>query len=326
MKKYFLIFIVLSTSVAAQTQHTEWRTGIRDTSYNSQGDFRKNLKNYPFIKLVGEQTMSNVSEKRNLTYAKIDQRSLHLDAFLPKGKKVTPAVLLIHGGGWRSGNRSQHIPLAQHLAAKGIASFTVEYRLSTEAFYPAAVFDVKSAVRWLKANAKKFNIDTNKIAILGFSAGGQLASLVGLTPGLKKLEGDIGSKKYTSSVNAVIDIDGTLSFVHPESWEAKNISTNVGASAMWIGYKGNERLDLWTEASPFTYAKDNTIPFLFLNSSVERMHAGRDDFKKMMDEKGVYTEIINFKDSPHGFCLYEPWFTPMVGNIVSFLGKVFISR
>ena len=84
-----------------------------------------------------------------------------------------------------------------------------------------------------------------------------------MTPDLKKLEGNLANTKFSSKVNAVIDIDGTLSFVHPESWEFQNINTNVGASAMWLGYAGTERLDLWTEASPFTYAKNNKIPFLF---------------------------------------------------------------
>ncbi|WP_316783890.1 alpha/beta hydrolase [Pedobacter frigiditerrae] len=323
MLKYLLFFLAISSFANAQEQRIEWRTGIKDTSYNTQRDFRNNIKKYPFIKLVVEQQMPNVTEKRNLAYAKIGDRKLLIDAFLPKSKSKTAAVLIVHGGGWRSGDRSQHIPLAQHLAAKGMASFTVEYRLSTEAFYPASVFDVKSAVRWLKANAKQFNVDTNKIAILGFSAGGQLASLVGVTENVKKLEGDIGSFKYSSKVNAVIDIDGTLSFVHPESWELQNINTNKGASAMWLGYAGNERLDLWKEASPFTYANENKVPFLFLNSAVERMHAGRDDFKKLMDKKGIYTEIVSFKDSPHSFCLYQPWFDLTVNHITSFLEKVF---
>lgn len=325
MKKITFYLLVLFCPAIAAGQHTEWRTGIRDTSYSSQGDYQKNLKYYPFIKLVPPQKMPNVKEKPGLVYADAGQRPLHLDAFLPKNtKRKTAAVLIVHGGGWRSGDRSQHIPLAQHLAAKGIAAFTVEYRLSTEAFYPAALFDVKAAVRWLKANAKALNVDTSKIALLGFSAGGQLAALAGVTSHLPKLEGDLGARAYSSKVNAVIDIDGTLSFVHPESWEAQNTST-VGASAWWIGYPRTERLDLWTEASPFEYAAQNRAPFLFLNSSVERMHAGRDDFKKKMDELGVYTEIISFKDSPHSFCLYEPWFDPMVNNIVSFLSKVFKS-
>ncbi|WP_133552807.1 alpha/beta hydrolase [Pedobacter duraquae] len=322
MKKYLPLIFGLFTTVNSQAQHLEWRTGIRDTSYSSQSDFRSNKKKYPDIKLVQEQKLPGVTEKRNLVYAKAGQRELHLDAFTPKSTTRTAAVILIHGGGWRSGDRSQHIPLAQHLAAKGVASFTVEYRLSTEAFYPAGVFDVKASVRWLKANAKKYNVDTSKIAVLGFSAGGQLASLVGVTAHVNKLEGDLGNNKYSSSVNAVIDIDGTLSFIHPESWEAQNLS-NVGASAMWIGYPRTERLDLWAEASPDNYTPESTIPFLFLNSSVERMHAGRDDFRKNMEKKGVYTEVVSFKDSPHGFCLYEPWFDPMVNNITSFLAKVF---
>lgn len=323
MKKYTFFLLIFFLSVVAQAQRMEWRTGVRDTTYSTLSDYRKNIKNYPFIKIVQEQQFPNVVEQRNITYVKIGARPLQLDAFVPKkAKGKTAAVLVVHGGGWRSGDRAQHIPLAQHLAAKGIASFTVAYRLSTEAFYPAAVYDVKAAVKWLKANANKYHVDTNKIAVLGFSAGGQLAALVGLSAQVGEIEENMANAKYSSLVNAVIDIDGTLSFVHPEAWEAKN-PQNIGASAMWLGYPGNERMDLWTAASPFTYAKTNTIPFLFLNSSVERMHAGRDDFKKMMDEKGVYTEIINFKDSPHSFCLYEPWFEPMVGNITSFLSKVF---
>ncbi|MET1057313.1 MAG: alpha/beta hydrolase [Pedobacter sp.] len=324
MKRYSILILGLIYSVFAKGQSTQWLTGIRDTSYSSAGDYRNNLKNYPFIKLVMPQKFANVKEKPGLVYAKTGERELHLDAFLPGDKKggKTPAILIVHGGGWRSGDRSQHIPLAQHLADKGIAAFTVEYRLSTEALYPNAVFDVKAAVRWLKANAKSLNVDTGKVALLGFSAGGQLAALAGVTSAVKKLEGDFGNVGYSSKVNAVIDIDGTLSFVHPDSWETQNPGT-FGASGMWFGYPRTERIDLWTEASPFTYAGQNTTPFLFLNSSVVRMHAGRDDWKKQMDQKGVYTEIVNFKDSPHSFCLYEPWFDPMLGNITAFIAKVF---
>jgi acetyl esterase/lipase len=325
-KKYSLVILTLLVPVIAIGQHTQWLTEIRDTSYTSFSDYRKTLKNYPFIKLVKPKQMANVKERFALVYAKAGQRSLHVDAFLPaalKKNNKTAAVLIVHGGGWRSGDRSQHIPLAQHLAAKGIAAFTIEYRLSTEALYPAAVYDVKAAVRWLKANGKKLNIDTAKIALLGFSAGGQLAALSAMSSTVAQLEGDIGIKGYSSAVNAVIDIDGTLSFTHPEAWETQNSAT-VAASAKWLGYLRTEKLDLWTEASPLTYAESNKLPFLFLNSSVERMHAGRDDFKRMMDGKGIFTEVVSFKDSPHGFCLYEPWFEPTLNHIVSFLATVFI--
>lgn len=323
LKKVAFIFLFSITLTSLKAQQHLWKTGVRDTSYSSLQDFKKTVKQYPNIELVKEKPSPKVIEKRNLTYADAGNRPLKIDAFLPKkpaGK--TPAVLIVHGGGWRSGDRSQHIPLAQQLAERGYASFTAEYRLSTEAFYPAAVYDLKAAVRWLKASGKKFNIDTTKVAILGFSAGGQLASLVGLTPDVQKLAGNFGNTKYANDVAAVIDIDGTLSFVHEEAWETKN-KESINASAKWLGYPRTERLDLWQEASPLTYADKNNIPFLFLNSSVERMHAGRDEFTQQMDKKGVYTKVVTFENSPHSFCLYQPWFSQTVNHIDTFLKKVF---
>ena len=322
--RYYTLLLLSIIALNATAQHEEWRTGIRDTTYNTMQDYQHNLKKFPFIKIVPDSNSSKVREKRNLVYCQVGGRQLHLDAFSPakKLKKAMTAVLIIHGGGWRSGNRSQHIPLAQHLAGMGYTCFTLEYRLSTEAFYPAAVNDIKSALKWMRANAKEFNIDPTKFAIMGFSAGGQLAALTGVTSGLTRFDKNDCNNEQSSAVQAVIDIDGTLSFVHPESSETQN-QQNVGASAWWIGYPRTERLDLWEDASPLSYANRNTVPFLFLNSAVERMHAGRDDFKKAMDEKGVYTKVVTYENTPHSFCLYRPWFDPMVKDIDIFLSKIF---
>lgn len=323
MKKYLFIFAGLCCFLKVSAQSKEWLTGVPDTSFNIKQDYLKNLKHYPFIKIVPDSVTAAVTEQRNLVYCQSGSRQLHIDAFIPsKKKKLVPAVIIIHGGGWRSGNRTQHIPLAQHLAALGYACFTVEYRLSTEALYPAAVNDIKSAIQWVRANGRRFHTDTNKITILGFSAGGQLAALVGMTSGMNKFDALDCNKGHSSAVQAVVDLDGTLTFVAPEASETQN-PQKVGASAWWLGYKRTERLDVWTDASPLTYAKRNQLPFLFLNSSVERMHAGRDEFKTMMDKKGVYVQIVNFKATPHTFCLYRPWFNPMVKDIDAFLTKIF---
>ena len=155
-------------------------TGVSDTSFNTQRAFAQIRKSYPNSSIPTVAPSATVAEARNLVYGNTGQRDLQLDVFYPK-KTVSqnrPAILIIHGGGWRSGHRSQHIPLAQKLAENGFVAVTAEYRLSTEALYPAAVFDLKAAIRWMRANAKKYGINANKITALGFSAGGQLAALL----------------------------------------------------------------------------------------------------------------------------------------------------
>jgi len=324
MKK--LIPLFLSIILASQTiaQNTSGITGKADTSYSSSAALKSTLKSYPNIRLAEEKSSPEVIEKRGLTYCSFGDRELRIDAFIPASapQQKTPAILIVHGGGWRSGNRAMHIPLAQRLAAAGYACFTVEYRLSTEALYPAAIYDLKAALRWIRQNAEKFNIDTKKIAALGFSAGGELATFAGVTNELKKFNEKGCSDKFSSKVQAIIDIDGTLSFVHPESGEGKD-GKKPSAATYWFGYSKAENPELWKEASPLTYVGKHSPPILFLNSSVDRMHAGRDDFRKELARYKIYSEVHTFPDSPHGFCLFEPWFEPTVNYISNFMQKVF---
>ena len=236
MGKYFLGLCLLLLAITASGQMTSGLTGKRDTSYTNYSAYQSTRKQHQNIKLVREFRLPSVREKRNITYCKIGDRSLLLDAFYPKKNtpRKTPAILVIHGGGWRSGSRAQHIPLAQRLASRGYACFTAEYRLSTEALYPAAVHDLKAALRWLRANAKEFNIDTSRIAALGFSAGGELAAFIGTTNKNPQYEGANCQLNFSSEVQAIVDIDGTLSFVHPESGEG-NDSRSISAATYWFG-------------------------------------------------------------------------------------------
>lgn len=327
MKLYFALILSLLYISVSVAQSTKGLTGEPDTSYTTYSAYRSTSKQHPNIRIVGEKKFASVKESRGLVYCNPGTRDLKIDVFQPKAKKSGgyPAVLIVHGGGWRSGNRTQHIPMAQHLAAAGFASFTVEYRLSTEALYPAAVHDVKAAIRWMRANARKLNIDSSKIAILGFSAGGELAAFVGTTGGISRFEGASCNKGHSSDVQAIVDIDGTLSFVHPESGEGDD-RKSTSAASYWFGYGKAENPGLWKDASPLTHAANNKAPVLFLNSSVDRMHAGRDDFRKVLDEKGVYSEVFTFEGAPHSFCLFEPWFTPTVDHVARFLNGVFSKK
>ncbi|HUS03388.1 MAG TPA: alpha/beta hydrolase, partial [Chitinophagaceae bacterium] len=284
-------------------------------------------KTYPDIKIVSEFHSRSVKEKRNIVYCKVEKRKLLLDAFYPSGKtkQKRTAIMIIFGGGWRSGNRAMHYPLAQHLADRGYVCFTPEYRLSTEALYPAAVYDLKAAVRWIHANAKKYNIDTARIAALGFSAGGQLAALLATTNNNISFEGAGCNLKYSSNVQALIDMDGTLSFVHPESGEGDD-SKKISASTYWFGYSRKEKPELLEQASPLTHVDRNTPPTLFINSGVDRMHAGRNDFIKVLNRYSIYSDVKTFENSPHSFPLFHPWFEPMVKYVDEFLRKVFKAK
>jgi acetyl esterase/lipase len=317
-----LIFNFLQADACAQS--LIGITGIRDTSYTVAAEFTKNIRRYPDIKIAQPEIWGNLKQQLNVPYCRLANRNLTLDVFsLPKkGKVKRTAILIIHGGGWRSGDKSLHHPLAQQLAQMGYVCFMPEYRLSTEALFPAAVYDVKAAVRWVRANAKKFGIDSKKVVVLGHSAGGELAAFLGATNGNSDFEGETCNLKFSSAVNAVIDMDGTLSFIHPESGEGDD-SKRTSTATYWFGYSKTENPEVWKQASPLTHVGKTTPPVLFLNSMVERMHAGRDDFTRVLQTQGTYFKVKTYEGAPHSFCLFEPWFTPMVSDIDQFIKIVF---
>jgi len=316
------LFLMLGLSCFAQM--TTGLTGQRDTSFSIYSDYKKNLKKYPDIRIVPDSLPASVLRKQDIIYCNNGRRDLQLDVFYPRQKatKPSPAILIIFGGGWRSGNRTQHYPLAEHLAALGYVCFTADYTLSTEALYPEAVYNLKAAVRWIRANARQYHVNANQITTLGFSAGGELAAFLGATNGDPKFEGTEGNAKYSSRVNAVVDIDGTLSFVHPESGEGDD-SKNTSAATYWFGYHKKDNITLWQDASPLNHVGKTAPPYVFINSSLDRMHAGRTDFIKVLDENHIYSEVHALPNTPHTFCLYHPWFNETVMYIDSFLKKVY---
>jgi len=212
-------FILALQPLLAQNQIREIP---RDTTYSIARVYRQIKKDYPYAIPVQDNLPAGVVAFRDIVYATLPEtpygkRDLHVDLFCPEKAGKYPVLILIHGGGWRAGEKSMEVPMAQMIAAKGFVTIAVEYQLSLEAKYPAAVHNIKAAIRWLRANAEKYNIDPERIAISGTSAGGQLAMLVGMTPGIEKLEGNMGVTGYSSAVQAIIDVDGVVDFMAPMS-------------------------------------------------------------------------------------------------------------
>ena len=283
--------------------------------YSIESTYEKLKKKYPFISPIKPIVSNEIKSKENIVYLKIGKTRLKADIYIPKNhhKKTFPAVLLIHGGAWNSGSKENERSMAQQLALNGFVSISISYRLSTEAPYPAAVLDIKSAIKWARKNAKKYHIDADRLAILGASSGAQLATLVGVTPNSPIFNNY--SSLFSDDVQAIINIDGIVSFIHPEAQESNS-------AGMWLGGLVDENPKNWKEASPLEYVNEKTPPTLFINSSQPRFHAGRDDMIAILNKYNIYNEIHTIPDTPHSFWLMHPWFETTVNYTVSFLNKV----
>ncbi len=310
MRKLKLILVLFFNVLVMQSQQYKV-----DTSYTIKSTYTKLIKKYPFITIPEIKANPDVKETFDLVYNQKD-RALHFDAFINTKKKKNPAVIMIHGGGWRSGNKSQMQFIGKEIAAKGYSCFSIEYRLSLEAKYPEGVIDVKNAIKFIKDNAAKFHVDPNKIAVLGCSSGGQMAALIGTTNNNPLFEDKDYKSRSSSKVNAMIDVDGVLAFKHPESSEGD-------MAAFWLGGKSDEIPENWKNASALSHTDKNTPPVLYICSSIPRFHAGRDDMITILNNYKIYNELQTIPDSPHSFWFYDPWFTQTISYSVRFLDKIF---
>jgi acetyl esterase/lipase len=195
---------------------------------------------------------------RNLDYAGNGNIRQALDIYIPHNRvsEKLPVVVYIHGGGWarQSKDFAGHVmPFIRTGRYIGVA---INYRLVDEATILEIVYDCKAAIRYLKANAKKYGIDKNKIGVWGHSAGGHLAAMIGLTSASKALEGDVGYyKKENGSVACAVDADGPTDF---ES--LKSVEEEYKNSPLFKSFFNND-MEAVKLASPITHADGSCIPF-----------------------------------------------------------------
>ena len=129
------------------------------------------------------------------------------------------------------------------------------------------------------------------------------------------VKGAGGHPERSSDVQAIVNIDGTLAFHHPESVEGK-------AASEFLGGTYAQKPEVWEEAAPLNHAGKNTPPIIFINSSIPRFHAGRDDMIKILDRHGIYHEEHTLPDTPHPFWFFHPWFEPTREITIRFLNRV----
>lgn len=293
-------------------------------SYTAETAFSKLAPAYPFIRIASRHVPPSVRAVKNITYTSYGERALQLDLYLPAGGsgKAAPGIVLVHGGGWRTGGRDNFAPMAIRMAQRGYAAATISYRLSPEAAYPTAIHDTKAAIRWMRTHAARHGIDGDRIAVAGGSAGGQIASLAGVTNGIARFDPGARDSAVSSAAQAVVNIDGLSDFTSEEARRHEDDPAKQPSCAgAWFGGRYAEKTALWRDASPTFYVNENTAPILFIGSGQSRFSVGRDAMVGRLNAAGVANSVLLLPDTPHGFWLFDPWLDSTVEATTAFLDQ-----
>jgi acetyl esterase/lipase len=211
-----------------------------------------------------------VGVQRDLEYARPDGIPLMLDIYaLKQAPHRLPVLIWIHGGTWKAGSKA-HCPLT-FLAREGFAVVSIEYRFIDQAPFPAQLFDCKGAIRWLRANADRLNLDTDRIAVFGASAGGHLAALIGTTAGVKEMEGDVGGNlEQSSRVHAICAFYPPTDLNRLVTDPKSRLSPDSDIGKL-LGGPLEQNLDKAARANPINYITADDTPFFILHGEKDTM-------------------------------------------------------
>ena len=218
---------------------------------------------------------NHISVEKNVVYSSVNDRQLHLDIYYPKHHKnlqqqPIPLLIWVHGGAWRAGSKEGSPALAA--LRRGYAVASVEYRLSGEAIFPAAIEDCKAAVCFLRFNAKRYNIDPERFGAWGSSAGGHLVALLGTTSDSDEFQAQSICQKATPEIQAVCDWFGPTDFLRMNDFPGK-MDHNAANSpeSQFIGGPIQQNKSKVQLANPITYASKHAPPFLIMHGEVDAL-------------------------------------------------------
>jgi len=305
-----------SISVRADNSHTPQVVNHipgEMPEYTIAREYQKHRTRYPYIEPINPDMASTIQCQENTTYRSVADRSLALDVCFPDAPTSSITVLLVHGGGWRSGHRSHLKLLAKRLAEAGFVAATVDYRTSKVALYPAGMKDLEYAMHWLKNKLRAWQVPHGQFALLGASSGAHMASLLGAR---------LGAADQQLPVAAVINLDGIVETTSAHVRKHEDRPGKVSYLALWLGGRYVEAPALWREVSPLHALGEDPPATLFINSSAPRFHAGRDRYLKHLEEREKLGHVVEIPDTPHTFWLFEPWFSTVVTETAQFLRRV----
>lgn len=242
----------------------------------------------------------NVAFETGIEYSNPDGQHLQLNLARPKtGDGPFPAIVCIHGGGFRAGKRESYDALCLKLAQNGYVAITVTYRLAPKYPFPAAVHDTKAAVRWLRANAAKYKVNPDRIGVTGGSAGGHLAQFLGVTAGVKEFEGNGGHADQSSRVKCVVNVYGPSDFT-------KSYGKSVDAAEvlpLFLGGNLETAKQAHIRSSPLNWVTPNAAPTLCIHGTEDK-YVAHEQAVWIVDRlkaAGVEAELLTLEGAGHGF-------------------------
>jgi acetyl esterase/lipase len=248
--------------------------------------------------------------QQDVTYLPPDRRE-KLDLYLPDHRPAgtsSPAVLIIHGGGWSGGDKSAHreFVTGTALAAHGYACASVEYMKEPGKRWPTNLFDCKNAVRWLRANAARLQIDPTRIGVIGGSAGGHLALMVAYTPDVTELEPTAPYPGLSDSVAACVDMYGISNIATRQKTDRHGNPTGEHFTTCALFSQSTTAAPAkYKLASPVTHVRPSSPPTLIIHgtgdTTVDRDQSRELD--RLLTSKNVEHQLIELPGVNHAFTL-----------------------
>ena len=261
------------------------------------------------------------SEMKDVVFAKTKAKDLKMDIYLPSGNKVNrPALMWIHGGGWKRGDRSNCS--LKWLTQHGFVVASISYRFSHEAKFPAQIHDCKAALRFLKANADKYGIDKTKIAVGGASAGGHLAALMATTSGDKYFDGKLGDyPNQITDTPAVIDFYGATDFLLRSKVQPDKTDKKGGVVFELLGAAVSENKELARKSSATYQVSANSAPLLIFHGDQDKvvLLPQSERIHQVYQSFDLISELHVLKGAGHGGKVFSSNKTKKL--IIDFLNK-----
>ncbi|MFG0265550.1 MAG: alpha/beta hydrolase fold domain-containing protein [Rhodopirellula sp. JB055] len=265
----------------------------------------------------------------DVVFKEVDGLELKLDLLLPKNeaKKPLPTAVWIHGGAWMRGNKARDLhrfdQLTSRILEEGLAFVSIEYRLSNQASFPEPVLDCTDAIAFLNLNREKYGLDTDRMILLGTSAGGHLAALIAtnLTSGNSELVTD--ASQSMGKIRGVVDFYGPIDLVMLQSKRGEiDFENDSSPEARFLGHSPLMRPDLARAASPITYVTENSPPFLIFHGVLDARVPMKQSIylNSMLRANGVESRLVEVKAARHGDEKFDD--TPYNDDAIHFIRSV----